>query len=160
MTKDELIQMIEDAFDGVEQPQDITLHVAEAIDEYRYNDLDEERKKDFFGRWQDIPIKHIEECQAALSYLTPIGMRFYLPAYMIDRLNDNFLTNAALCALRYTSEDDQGVEHFQKRFSLFNKQQLTTCAEFLKFYALPNKYRDGDEHFAQEQLDRYWHQYL
>lgn len=152
MTKDELIKMIEDAFDGVEQPQDVTLYVAEAIDEYRYNDLDEERKKDFFGRWQDIPLKHIEECQAALSYVTPIGMRFYLPAYMIAELNERRVTSHALSTLDHCPNNIE-------RFSLFNKEQLRVCALFVKFYA-DDKSKLFNADWAQKKLDRYWHQYL
>ena len=65
MDKAELIRFIEKAFDGVEQPTDITLHVAEAYDDYDYENDAIHRKKDFNGPWQQLPSEHIKSCQAA-----------------------------------------------------------------------------------------------
>lgn len=83
MDKLELISIIESAFDGVPQPKDITLHVAEAHDDYDYSNNAYHRKSDFIGPWQNIPEGHLQECQSALSYFDKVGLRFYLPAYMI-----------------------------------------------------------------------------
>ena len=59
MDSEDLIDIIENAFDGVTQPDEITLHVAEAHDNYDYDNNLKHRKKDYIGRWQDVPLSLI-----------------------------------------------------------------------------------------------------
>ncbi|MEZ5536942.1 MAG: DUF6714 family protein [Thiolinea sp.] len=47
MSTEHLIQIIEMAFDGVPQPKEITLHVAEAHDGYDYDHDKEHRERDY-----------------------------------------------------------------------------------------------------------------
>lgn len=155
-----LIAIIEAAFDGVAQPDDITLHVAEAHDDYDYrNDL--HRKKDYIGRWQDVPEAHIQECQNALSYVDKFGMRFYLPAYMVWYLrhwdSDVVRTDNTLYALANHSNDSQLSAYHNERFSLFTPVQLHACALFVKFFAETGL---TDEYFAQKTYEGYWFRYI
>ena len=161
MSIEELIASIEKAFDGVPQPTGITLHVAEAHDEYDYDHDQEHRKKDFVGRWQDVPTDHIKNCQSALSFVCKEGMRFYLPAYMIWYLHnfgtEEISTDHTLYSLDNHANSDLAKYH-EERFSLFSPEQLQVCAQFVKYCA--NDSTDfTDTHFAQKKYERYWSKY-
>ena len=163
MTKEELIKIIDKAFDGVEQPKDITIHVAEAHDEYDYEHDKEHRIKDYFGPWQKVPSEHIKKCQSALSYVDKIGMRYYLPAYMTWYLKnfgntDEVMFDHALYTLDNHANDTELSKYFKERFSLFNPDQLNACALFVKYCAQDNTgFTDTD--FAKKKYERYWKQY-
>ena len=159
MSIDHLIDIIEKAFDGVPQPRDITLHVAEAHDDYDYDHDKEHREKDYIGRWQDVPKEHIRRCQSALSYVDKTGMRFYLPAYMIWYLQnwgtEEISYDHALYSLDNHSKNAELAEYHKERFSLFTQEQLKACALFVKFCA--NDETDfTDTDFAKKKYERYW----
>lgn len=162
MSIEELISLIEQAFDGVPQPEDITLHVAEAHDDYDYDHDIEHRRKDYIGRWQDVPKEHIRKCQSALSYVNKTGMRFYLPAYMLWYLqncgNDEVWSDHTLYSLDNHAKDPKLAKYHKERFSLFTPEQLRACAAFVKFCA--NDETDfTDTDFAKKKYERYWSQY-
>lgn len=163
MQKDELIFIIDKAFDKVEQPTDITLHVAEAHDDYDYGHNSEHRKKDYFGSWQTIPDDHLSECTAALSYLDKVGMRFYLPAYMTWYLKNmgkinTLVRDFPLYALDNHPNDSKLSEYHKERFSLFSTEQMLACALFVKFCANSNS-EITDVDFAKKKYERYWFKY-
>jgi len=162
MDKEQLIAFIENAFDEVEQPKDITIHVAEAHDDYDYEHDLAHREKDFFGPWQEVPLDHIESCRTALCYVDKVGMRFYLPAYMIwylkyfgeDRIGDDNI----LYALDNNPNDQELFKYHQERFSLFNNSQLKACALFVKFCA-NDQTGFTDTYYAKKKYENYWHQF-
>ena len=161
MLREDLIRIIYQAFDDVEQPKDLTLHVAEAHDAYDYTNDQKHQKKDFIGRWQDLPDAHILECQSALSFVDKIGMRYYLPAYMIWYLknldSEQTWNDHVLYSLDPSLSNPQLSAYHQERFSLFNKEQLKSCALFLKFcFTNSDAIQLSDPSFAQKQYERYW----
>ena len=163
MDKEILIQHITEAFNGVEQPLDITLHVAEAHDQWDYQNNHVHRRHDYFGLWQNIPLKHIRSCQHALSYVEKVGMRFYLPAYMIWYLrnyenSDQVKSDHVLYSLDPYLEDKNLLENHKERFSLFSPKQLGMCALFVKFCA-EDESGYTDNHFASKIYDEYWKQF-
>ncbi len=162
MTIEELTIIIEKAFDGVSQPEEITLHVAEAHDAYDYQHDQQHREKDFFGRWQDVPETHIQECQSALSFVDKIGMRFYLPAYMIWYLRnyktDKVWSEHTLYSLDNHPNNQALSAYYKERFSLFSPEQLRACALFVKFCAHDTSgFIDSD--FAKKKFERHWSKY-
>lgn len=162
MTRDELIGIINKAFEGVPQPDEITLHVAEAHDDYDYDHDEEHRKNDYIGRWQDVPAEHIQMCQAALSYVEKVGMRFYLPAYMVWYLRNLGSSKVWSDHVLYSLDNhphDLGLSAYHKeRFSLFTPEQLRACALFIK-YCANDLSGHGDPYFAEKKYKRYWSQY-
>ena len=163
MNKDKVIEMIESAFEGVPRPLEITLHVAEAHDNYDYGQDAIHRQKDHQGPWQEIPDEHIEECQWALSHVDPVGFRYYLPAFMTWYLRN--YTNAAkvmqdhaLYALDPCVNDPELRLHKDQRVSLFSKEQLASCAVFVRFLA-EDSTGMTDETFADRIYMDFWHQY-
>ncbi|MEZ5536943.1 MAG: DUF6714 family protein [Thiolinea sp.] len=109
-----------------------------------------------------MPWDHISKCQSALSYVDKVGMRFYLPAYMVWYLKnlggDAVWTDHTLYSLDDHPQHAQLAEHHRERFSLFTPEQLRACALFVKFCATDEAgFTDTD--FAQEKYDSYWSKY-
>ena len=163
MNVEELVNIIADAFRGVEQPIEITLHVAEAHGNYDGENDEKHRQKDFVGAWESIPEEHIASCQHALSFLDKIGMRYYLPAYMVWTLknlnNDKIDLVHALYSLDNSPNDQELAAYHKERFSLFTLEQMEACALFVKFCA-EDEHDYTDAYFARKRLDRYWAQYI
>jgi len=160
MDKEALIKIINNAFDGVDAPKEITLHVAEAHDDYDYDNDAEHRKKDFVGNWQDIPAEHLKSCQTALSYVDKVGMRYYLPAYMIWYLRhfgntDEIEFDHPLYSLDHYPKNETLSKYHIERFSLFTPEQLRACALFVK-YCSEDETDFTDAYFAKKKYDRYW----
>ena len=159
----ELIIFIEKVFKGVPQPKGITLHVAQAHDDYDYENNADHRKKDFIGKWSSVPTEHLAKCRDALCYLDAAGMRFYLPAYMVWVLK-NFGELDSDDSVLYTFDnhpnDDELGKYFKERFSLFNKNQLIACALFVKYCAEEDPEDMIDASFAKKKYDRFWHRYI
>lgn len=154
--KARVIKYIEAAFVGVKQPDKLTLHVAEAHDSYDYDHDEEHHKKDYIGPWLDIPAEHFANCQSALFQLDAEGLRYYLPGFMIWHLK-NFdqagvpIIDSVLFALNVDPKDN-------KRFALFNKEQLNACFLFVK-YLVDCGGANTDQVVAQRMLEHYWHKY-
>ncbi|MBN1534289.1 MAG: hypothetical protein JXA20_16570 [Spirochaetes bacterium] len=163
MNREALIEFIEGAFDGVSQPGDITLHVAEAHDSYDYDHDAEHRGVDYFGPWQRVPAVHIKKCRTALSYVDKVGMRYYLPAFMVWYLK-NFGDSGEVCsdqtlyALDDHPDDTALREYHKDRFSLFLPEQMRACALFVKFCA-EDATGFADSDFAVRIYERYWWRY-
>ena len=159
-----LIEEIVKAFDGVVQPEQITLHVAEAHDLYDYDNDAEHRKKDFIGPWQGVPSDHMKTCQSALSYVDKVGMRYYLPAYMVWYLKnwgntEEVFSDQVLYVLDNNPGDESLTQYHKERFSLFDTQQLRACALFVQHCADdPSEFSDAS--FAKIKFERYWSRFL
>ena len=156
-----VIETISNAFAGVPQPEEITLHVAEAQDNYDYAGAELHRKKDFRGPWQEVPEQHLENCQYALSYLDPVGFRFYLPAFMVWYLKNYQDPNKVkldntLYALDPYIDDQAMRKHKEELFALLTPQQLSACARFVSFLA-HDATGMTDEDFAARIYLEHWH---
>ena len=88
--RQEVIDAITGAFDGVWREDGVTLHQARVLDDY--GDEEEQaaaRKKDKDTRWQDVPDRWIERDLAnTLPFLCPKSFRYYIPAFMIWSLKN------------------------------------------------------------------------
>jgi hypothetical protein len=163
MSVEELINLITRAFHGVEQPPKITLYVAEAQDYYHYNNNDKHQKRDYMGPWENIPEEHIRDCRNALAYLDKVGMRYYLPAYMVwalKNIDDSEAdTDYVLYSLDHFPKNHSLSEYHKERFSLFSPKQMEACALFLKFCA-EDEFDRIDSYFAKKKYERYWFQFV
>jgi hypothetical protein len=78
---DEIIDEINRAFDGVTREGGVSFHEADVIDNYgSKQERTKARKLDTDECWQDVPEKDIEN-DCILSFLDPIGFRYYMAAY-------------------------------------------------------------------------------
>ena len=163
MNKEELKKYIETVFDDMPHPNLITLHVAQAHDDWDYDNDLKHRRKDFKGHWKDIPSEHLRGCRDALAHLDAAGLRYYLPAYMIWVLNDfgeHDIDDFVLYTFDNSPKDREMNKYFRARFSLFNKEQLRACALFVKYCAENDPEDLIDVSFAQKKYDRHWHEYI
>ena len=156
--RDAVIRQIEIAFDGVDRKFGVSLHEACIIDDYgsKWEQM-QARMTDTEWRWQDVPEADIARYFWILSFLDPIGFRYYMPAYMIWTLKnylhtDSMSTNATIYSLDLS---DQFREHRMKRFNLFTRSQSEATCAFLRFMA---EYSCGwaDEDAARQALNAYW----
>ncbi|HZE71294.1 MAG TPA: DUF6714 family protein [Pyrinomonadaceae bacterium] len=87
--RNELIEEILVAFDGVTREDGTTLHEAIAIDDYK--SAEEQwtaRHLDTDQRWQDVPEKDILIGSSIPHFLDAKGFRYYLPAFLVYGLNN------------------------------------------------------------------------
>ena len=152
-----LIREIQEAFAGVSRAGGVTIHEAEIIDYYGSS---EERARartlDTDARWEDVPAEVIEEL-CVFPFLDPIGLRYYLPAYMIWSLrnystSESLSVDAALNELCIYGEKIDGRQ--AERFSVFNQRQCQSIAHYLEYMA-----EHEAPYLAQRALDKYWNQF-
>ncbi len=132
------VKQIEAAFDGVERPRELTLHVAEEHDNHDYSNDTTHRAKDHDGLWQDIPAEHLMDCHWGLSHLGADGLPYYLPAAMTwvlgnFRDTDSLLVDWTIYQLNPYLIDGNLCAHFDNRFRLFTMAQWCACRSFLEF---------------------------
>lgn len=91
MEKEQLIQVISEAFADVSRGDGITLHEAMALDDrLSAMEVAKARLKDTDTRWQDIDPHSLQGMESALCFFDKKGFRYYLPVYMIADVQDEF----------------------------------------------------------------------
>ncbi len=84
---DEVIALIDRAFDGVTLDDGIGLRESDGIDDYACADeLKRLRALDEKLDWRKIPAELLNYCNAAPSFLDAGGMRFHTPAFLTSEL--------------------------------------------------------------------------
>ncbi len=161
--REDLIRLIENAFDGVQRGKGITLHQADVIDEYGSEEEEAEaRKLDTEKRWQDIPEDWIQKensFSAALCFLDPQGFRYYIPAFMIFAIR-HYDDASSLAGPDFTIYAFKDERMWRETWALLNKEQKEAVAEFLRFMATGIRKDHADHLAAQKLLDYYWHSFL
>lgn len=157
-----LIDEITAAFQRVSREGGVSLHQTRAIDDgARDEAMAEAWAKDVDAHWQDVPESDIEKNDLSMSFLDPIGFRYYLPVYMIwtiKRLAGIVSTNSnnqdvALFACGVHESEDLS-EWSKSRFEILSEQQSHAIYKFLLFYT---EYGDEfSQEDAQEAIDKYW----
>jgi hypothetical protein len=149
------IEEIEAAFDGVERPKEVTLHVAEEHDNRDYDNDALHRAKDFEGRWQDVPAEHLLKCHCGLTHLHEDGLPFYLPAAMTWVLKNFRDTNEMLTDSTIYQLEKKGLcDHYDWRFRLFTLAQWRACRSFLEYLLHEDRDRNWiDSDVAKLALD-------
>ena len=118
---------------------------------------EEARRLDTEKRWQDVPAADIARYHWILSFLDPIGFRYYLPAYMVWTLknyecNDSMSDESTIFALGIL---EKYHAHIMERFVLFSRPQAEAVCAFLRFiekYAFVCGYNED----AHKALKQYW----
>ncbi|MFN0017358.1 MAG: DUF6714 family protein [Pirellulaceae bacterium] len=88
---DELINLVRDAFAGVELEDGVGLRESDGIDDYAGpEELKRLRAIDEKQDWQKIPADLLGQCNAAPSFLDAKGMRFHTPAFLVAELKGEF----------------------------------------------------------------------
>jgi hypothetical protein len=156
---DELIAEIERAFADVTREDGVTLHEADVIDDYgSMAQRKKARQLDTDTRWQDVPDDLIERSPSILSFLDPIGLRYYAPAYM--RWSLRYLNRSESCSIDFTiytfdpGEDEVLSDWHRERYEIFNADQTRVIARYLRYMAEEADW--CDDRVARLALERYW----
>jgi len=126
---DGLIQLVQDAFAGVELEEGIGLQEAAGIDDYAGpSELERLRAADEKVDWRRIPPDTLLRCEAAPGYLDSKGMRFHAPAFLVAELNGTIESDFIE---RLVSESYQAKE----LPSLLSSPQREAIKACIRFYA-------------------------
>jgi len=156
--KEELIQSIKSAFEGVKLEDGTGLFESCAIDKYWLEKDDavrkEYRQKDEVNDWSVIPIENMECGIGGHSFFDAKGMRFHLPAYMIAQLeNEDFDADVVGCLTAYWEEDKSAK--LSERFDILSPDQRAVVRDFLLF-----QLENTEAYFLnpeiQKALETYW----
>jgi hypothetical protein len=147
ISADDLLWLIEEAFDGVERGVGITLHQASVIDNYgSEEDFVAAAKLDTEERWQDIPDSTIKANPHVFTFLDPLGFRYYIPAAMSFAVtnHDDFDTVFTYLALLPTIAPREIGRGMGAAFDLdafiqehsFTAMQVSAIYRFICFVAI------------------------
>jgi hypothetical protein len=121
----ELLTLIHAAFDDVKHPGDGALS------------NDDTEIQAFYGveHWQDMAQADLEQYNSALSFLNPMGLQFFLPAFLVwvirnYRTSDAFTVDSTIYAL--DAECPADPFKVSKLSALDSRQRLAVVA-FLEF---------------------------
>lgn len=163
LTKKIMKEQLLDKFGTVSVPSSVTLHVAEAHDNWDYKHDAVYRQNDHKGHWKDIPEEHVLKNLNAFSHLTSEGLLYYLPAFMywvlLQDTEDKKVKQALDSIISALSHVPQNLKEYQKKqFSLFTREQIQVCVQFLE-YLVENNIQ-GDCYFKNsilKILERRWY---
>jgi hypothetical protein len=89
-----LLESIETEFANVQKPR-CTLRMARAADDNEYDAIAERRAEDdYYSHWNQISQADIERYHDVWLWLEPVGVQFYLPAFMSHSLSREKPKNA------------------------------------------------------------------
>jgi hypothetical protein len=138
--KSEVLATIEAAFDGIvfPGPAHRSLYQAEAEDNYRGCDQSEDHQ----GRWQDLPRKHMLDCQWALPFLGSVSLQYYLPAIMsfAVRESEDGLESGLVLWIFFSLEQlllfkrGPSAHRMREKFHVFSLSQLAAVSRFAEYY--------------------------
>ena len=145
-----LIKAIQNAFDGVQLGNGISLREARLHDDSETDPkkFEQARALDDETRWFELTKAEIEEFGDTLPFMDAEGYKFYLPAFMIYALQNPKSESVAADWTIYSLESDR-----LQRFHVFNEKQKRVIRLFLEYCA------NDDYHYDAEEADkalRYW----
>ena len=147
------INEITSAFKDVSRNGGVSLHQTRVLDDCGSDaELEEAGKKDTDISWQDVPNSAIEKPDLSLCFLDPIGLRYYLPAYMIWELKQ-------FSGAEWVDCNTHGSVHFiltidKSNFVMLTPKQSRAVCKFLQFYV---EYGDEyEQNEARQTLKQYW----
>jgi hypothetical protein len=152
MEKEQLKNEIMNAFREVKYPKNNLGSPDIEIEDFLRKD---------WKNWQDIPKHIIERNIDELSFFSPEGYQFVLPAYMtfsLDDMDNTMLVDYTVASLKlpnfYRETENYTYHIFMSRVPLFTSEQVESIIRFLKyvetkiFTDIPNE--------ATEALNGYW----
>lgn len=124
---DEVIALIDRAFDGVTLDDGIGLRESDGIDVYAGADeLKRLRALDEKLDWRMIPSDLLNYCHAAPSYLDSAGMLFHIPAFLTSELKGEYQFEfiSRLIDGHYSATD------FLQRLTTAQREAIAECVRF------------------------------
>ncbi len=117
---------IAEAFSGVVLGNGIGLYEAQALDDYKTNEVVKKyRKKDEKEHWKLLHPEELQKCHSSLSFFDADGMRFHLPAFIIASLENE--VDDPLFHLTGFSTDL--TQHHRTKFYDYQMSRFTTLKD-------------------------------
>jgi hypothetical protein len=161
--RESVVALVQEAFRGVSRANGVSLHEAAVIDNHGSDAARRRaRLRDIESRWEDVPGDDIRDHYSALSFLDPIGFRYYIAPYMVWALrnfdrSDSLSVDHTIYSLNPSLKPK--IRAWQlERFALFSEQQASAVASFLRFMLERTNGR-ADDGAAGEALFDYWEKY-
>jgi hypothetical protein len=125
--------LIRTAFAGVRLGGGVGLRQGDALDDYALPEVvQRQRVLDEKEDWWAIAPADLATHHASLSYFDAEGMRFHLPAFLMDALSDGRFAGSVVFAL---TQGDR-----KEAFGLLSAAQRGAVREFLAFLATDPEY--------------------
>jgi len=159
---DELLELINQAFDRVERGEGMTLHQAVVVDDYgSEEEFTAAGELDLEDNWQDVPDSDLAENTSIFCFLDPPGFRYYLPAAMSFAVKDcgrdvydsSFFTYLAVLPTVAPRDSGRGfgaafdLDAFIQRYS-FTALQVETIYRFICFMAIRAHHGMDEDQYA------------
>jgi hypothetical protein len=132
---DDLIELVRQAFAGVELGDGIGLLESDGIDDYADEaTLAALRASDEKHDWQKIPNSRLIQCSAAPSFLDAKGMRFHVPAFLVaDLSGDEYID-----IIERLVDDSYSASDFVDLLTPAQRQAIIECIRFYGEVAYDN----------------------
>jgi len=148
MNKDQIIESIKTAFRDVKLGDGIGLWEAQAIDDYKSEDVQrKKREADEKDDWLSFTPDILQRCHSSLSFFDANGMRFHLPAFIIGSLK---------------GEVDDPVFHLSQlddcarsKLTALSDEQRNAVVKYLG-WCLESEEFECEHPVIQLALDEYW----
>lgn len=141
--KEDIIQIIRDAFQGCTLGKGVGLYQGVGIDDYEdEEELQRLRSNDEHYDWKAIPVNRLNQCYSSLCFFDAAGMRFHLPAFMIaEIMGSNGNANIIFHLTSFiTAETKEAKAYSKAQFTALSKQHREAVRLFL-LYCLDGEYR-------------------
>ncbi|HVR97723.1 MAG TPA: DUF6714 family protein [Thermoanaerobaculia bacterium] len=144
-----LLRRLEEAFGDLPKPVESEL----VFDNSGYHLECNQVKKMFGGRhWNSFSVQEIQFESDALSFFSPQGFRFYLPAFIraaVLAYEEADLIPVAIVGKLISPEDMALASYFRERVDVLSPDQKQVVNEFLNFLR-----RHHAEDFGEGELER------
>ena len=164
MTKRDVVNLIKRAFAQTPRPapENVMLMGSGALGDWPTGDAWYVMRSFAGKRWQDLTAEELRTGHAALSMMTPEGLRYYLPAYLMLVLNDpeeaDVETDKTRWAISPPPFGHGPLEAFETRISLLSLPERIAVAYFFEYL----RRSDGFGLYGDEPINRvtyYWLRY-
>ncbi len=147
-TREQIIERVERAFSGVVLGNGVGLWQAQAIDDYEtVFEQKRAREKDEKGQWRKLTGEELQRCHSSLSFFDAEGMRFHLPAFIIESIKGE--VDDPLFHL--TSLDEYAISELES----MNSEQKKAVSEYLIWCLTEDEYT-YEQHEIRKALQLYW----
>jgi len=149
MIPKQLRKSIETAFKSVELGSGVDLWQAQAIDDYETEEnILKARAKDEKSDWRKFEGEELIRCYSSLSFFDADGMRFHLPAFM---LNEEFREHLDDLLFHLTHLDD----YVRSMYTTLSDSQVSVVREYLLWCKDQEEY-EFEKGMIEKSLKEFW----
>ena len=160
METPELKKLINEAFKNVTLEDGVSLHQAEVMDNYGEGVTAKEfemlPESEITNDWATISASELNN-HLYLVYMDAKGFRYYIPAFMMNALNEY---EDGYVVFNLLPEKGDLWEYKMAQYALLDDDQRKAIAQFLQWAPYLLDFDLMDEMDAENALKNYWHQYL